>query len=920
MIGPSTPRLKVGLIVALPLGRAFRRIAVCLLDSVRPCPLPCPDLVTILPVRRVLPVIMLLLAVLAFAPLLRAQVDEDYTGNTPGPAQIPSRAANPGRGSGEVRLVVRSFGLGNAARPGEWVGVLVEVSDNSDKVRNVIVRIIAPDLDGDDALMQRVIVTNPGAAQRVWLYMRLRFGDVSGVEFDLTASEAVASGTGEGDAQQYSPGRLLGTLRYSVGANTAMRMGVGMLPVVGNHASGLEQYTWVPDSPGPDPKYALTAHEFTHVGAGIPLLGLPDRWQGYSGITALAWTSAASEDNPLNLRKDQADAIREYVKRGGHFVIVLPNVGQSWLAQPNNPLADIMPAAKVTRTEGVSLEKYRSLLTSDPEVVYPPESVVHSFTPEGTTWPADTYPIMIGPDGEAVVLRRIVGAGMVSVVGFDLASIKLQQRTRAFMAERFWNRVLGKRMRVPTPAEVAAGRKGQTSTGFPTSKDAESYEWNAQSNEIDRSVVAAVNNEGTAAVGLLLAFVVFAGYWLLAGPVGYFLLKQRNWKHHAWVAFMLATAAFTAVSWGGASLLKGRRISGHHLTIVDCVYGQPMQKARAWIGLILPKYGEQEVALAPSTGSGAEWHNLIAAWENPSVTGGTGWSTFPDARPYVVDCRTPDTIRFPARATTKQVQMDWAGALPEGWVMPHPLADPSVPVGKEIRIAPVADPKAKRSWTIEGQVVHNLPAPLKNVWVTVVRRPIDRSNLAPVELQCEAYMGRTQGDWKPGEPLSLDAVFPTPLGIADRADTKLGELVPRPSQTGFPGDYRSDMMARAISFMDIAGPADPVKGQTYATRSLLVRQCTHGLDLSRWFTQPCIIIIGELGSNDRADEAQVECPLPIRVDSLPPSDARKRLTGRTIVRWIYPLDAAPFRAVPVAAPANQPDDLDKLLDKQSPKG
>ncbi len=860
---------------------------------------------------------MLLAAVLVLAPWLRAQVDEDYSGQTPARPQIPSRAANPGRGSGDIQLQVRAFGLGNNARPGEWIGVWVQVTDSSDKVRNVIVRIIDPDLDGDDALMQRVIVTNPGAPQLVWLYMRLPFGESTGTYFNLTASEAIASGTsgggeggGEDDTQQYVPGRLLGTLRYTVPSSAAVPMGMGTLPVVGPHASGLEQYMWVPDSAGGLPKYALTGHEFTKVSNGLNLASLPDRWHGYSGITALAWTSAASEDNPLNLRKAQADAIREYVKRGGHFIVVLPSVGQNWIAQPNNALADIMPAAKVTRTEGVSLEKYRSLITSDPDVVYPPESVVHSFAPEGIAWPGDTYPIMVGPDGEAVVLRRIVGAGMVTVVGFDLASIKLQQRTRAFMAERFWNRVLGKRMRIPTPAEVAAGRKNQSGGGGGAgTKDAESYDWNPQLNEIDRSVVAAVNNEGTAAIGLLLAFVVFAGYWLIAGPVGYFLLKQRNWKQHAWVAFMAATAAFTAVSWGGASVLKGRRISGHHLTILDGVYGQPTQRARAWIGLILPKYGEQEVALAGSTGTGSEWHNLIAAWENPSVTGNTGWSTFPDARPYVVDCRQPDDIRFPARATTKQLQMDWAGALPEGWVMPHPIADPSVPVGKEIRVVEVADPKAPRAWIIEGQVVHTLPGAMRNVWVVFVHRP-GNPKLPPSAVPFEAYAASV-AEWKPGDPMALDALFGKPIGMRDRATDMLDALVPGTATSGFPPDYRPEWMARAVSFMDMAKPAERHTGQTWASRSVLVRNATHGLDLSRWFTQPCIIIIGEVGSNNPS-EAQVECPLPIRVDNLGPNDARKRLTGRTIVRWIYPLEAAPFRPGTLAPRAKAADPLDAV--------
>src|SRR5262249_9074924 len=163
---------------------------------------------------------------------------------------------------------------------------------------------------------------------------------------------------------------------------------------------------------------------------------LSDRWQAYSGLTALAWTSESSDDNPLNIRKEQADAIREWVMRGGHFIVVLPNVAQNWIAQPGNPLADIMPAVKITRTRGVHLDKYRSLFTRDPEVELPNPSVVQTFAPmtEGA-WSPDAVPIMSGPDGvekDTVVVRRLVGDGMVTVVGLDFAAPKIHLKSHAF--------------------------------------------------------------------------------------------------------------------------------------------------------------------------------------------------------------------------------------------------------------------------------------------------------------------------------------------------------------------------------------------------------------------------------------------------------------------------------------------------------
>ena len=56
------------------------------------------------------------------------------------------------------------------------------------------------------------------------------------------------------------------------------------------------------------------------------------------------------------------------------------------------------------------------------------------------------------------------------------------------------------------------------------------------------------------------------------------------------------------------------------------------------------------------------------------------------------------------------------------------------------------------------------------------------------------------------------------------------------------------------------------------------RELGRELDLSVWFTRPCLIIMGYLEGTP--------CPLPLRLDGgeEPPTS-----TGLTMVRWIYPL-------------------------------
>ena len=70
-----------------------------------------------------------------------------------------------------------------------------------------------------------------------------------------------------------------------------------------------------------------------------------------------------------------------------------------------------------------------------------------------------------------------------------------------------------------------------------------------------------------------------------------------------------------------------------------------------------------------------------------------------------------------------------------------------------------------------------------------------------------------------------------------------------------------------------------------------VRRYTHGLDLGRWLTQPCIIVLGvvETPSGSNATD-----PLPIYMQRGGNWDELD-WSGKTVVRWVYPLDSNPPR-------------------------
>lgn len=852
-------------------------------------------------------------ALLASVVVTFAQVEpETDNSSSPGAAEAV----------GEVTIDVRQIGL-RLTRPGEWAGFQLEITDSGSKARNVFVRLELPDPDGDRVIMQRWVVTNPGVKQSVWLYAWQPFDVRPGYTYQFSAYEAeerstlglAVGGGGEasagGDAvgqDRYRPTRRIGSLRYPLGQSKCVPATQDLMAVVGASAAGLDQYA---SCRFPERSWSPTAHELSDVIIGLKPDDIPDRWMGLAAISTLVWTGRDADEQPSRLKTAQVDAITEWVRRGGHFIIVLPSVGQAWFGAGVgvNPLADIMPVARAVATEGVDINAYRELLTTDARVAMPQNAVVHRFDPQpgNAAGPYDAMAIMQGSGGagDVVVVRRLVGAGAVTVVGLDLTR-KDFQAPGVLEAEQFWNRVLGRRTRLFTPAELKNLRDGGT-----TKNKSPLFNTDRVASDFDGIIGVTIAKQSKAAKGLLAAFVVFLAYWLLAGPLGYFVLKQRNRRQHAWVLFVAMTGLFALIGWGSSSTLKLGRDIDRHYTLLDHVYGQSNQRMRSWIELTLPRYGDQRVSVGKASASDNSintWHHALTAWEAGGETS-SALASFPDARAYVVDTRNPDVAEFPARATTRQIQVDYAGSVPSSWTMPHPVAAEGVPLGQEIYIedAPPGQRArgGERTFKVRGTLVHNLPGPLREVYVLLVRDVVSPKTGRPTEslpalMPALVYAGKLSGDWPANVPIDLDAVIPpntettnslfkTWRGIASSGYGGVGALTT--------GPVPLDRSACGQAFFPMLEPPDPgATGDIWATR-----ESTHNWDLGRWFTQPCIIVVGLLGGPD--NRTAVETPVPVTIDDEPGDAVRKNIRGVTVVRWVYPLPPRPVRP-PVVVPTS----------------
>ncbi len=819
-----------------------------------------------------MPVILLisLLCVGCFAPSSFAQLDPDA--------------------QGEVQLSVANFGVGRLAREGDWAGIQVQMLDTGSAGRDIVLRLSIKDEDGDETQYDRIVTANPGMLQSFWLYSWIPYRG-SNLDYELKAYLAIDSGNADVGEFGFRVGRLLGSLK--IYNPQIQESGISMAAIIGNHKIGIDQYGL---SIGAQPALPF-GHELIRNASGLEVDQLPDRWQGLISFDTLIWQNASrSGTSPSRLSPEKARAIRSWVQRGGHLVILLPSSGDPWFAG-SHPMKGMLPKIKTPeRMEGVDLEAYRTLLTESASVQLPSNAVVYGFTPLDDADPTEAMPILNDQSGKSVVIRRLFGSGMVTVIGLPLDHGQLR-RFGLPDADSLWHRVLGLRGEVRSSVEMTSQEKEDV---------------NRRSVKVfDEGLGGAVAKTGRAVQGVFFGVVVFVLYWLLAGPVGYALLKSKKRNQHAWVAFVATTGVFTALAWIGATSMRPKAANVSHLSFIEQVHGQDTQRVRGWMSAMLPSYGTEVVSMRdPEAGGGFginESSNLLSPWSSPdsliSIAGG-----FPDNSGYRVESKDPSAIRVPTRATVKSFRVDWAGE--SRWGLPEPVGTPGE----------LQEPSLKLDGSVVlGQIVHDLPAELKDVRVFVIskERTISRAG-RPLGRQMVGHASVFSPDfgadgWLPGQTLDMEQVTRVNTEsrrtlTTDYFTSAIRYGVDKSGLDQSTGDLIDRLIAgRFISQFEPpkynAAKSDPVGDR------LAVRRSLHGWDLGKWFTQPTLIVMGVIDIDvDDANDNGMPTPMWIQGKKVPAS-------GKTIVTWVYPFEAAPPEHYSVFQPMPEQSDQSSTTDE-----
>ena len=806
------------------------------------------------------------------------------------PAVADAQPAEPvGREGGAIRFTPGGVrvGLGGVSRPGGWTPLRVTLENPTAADADLTLSWTLPDASGDRAAMRRRLVVPAGREATTWLYGVLppgtpggRPGGAAGGSLVSRGSEGFGGSGGAGGSPVVATddrGRVVAAATAVPDPGRALAAGEEAILVMSGGDLGLGDYA----------RHAAS-HAERRLVRGLGLADLPDRPQGLLAVSAIVWAADGGGDPAA--AGVPAAALSGWVRRGGHLVVVLPRVGQTWTQSPLAPLLPL-PAGYEPRRAAVELP---TLGVNRPEGS---DAAPAWVLAEGA--PADGIAVLLrSGGGEPLVTTVRRGFGAVTLVGLDLSAPLYRDASLPSGLRRFWNDVFG--WSDPAVSERREANLRGTAAGTPPElKPARELTevgvggWVGRSLGLAGGVTAAL----TAALAVLVLLpVAAAAAWLLArgrgggdppktlekvpGGIG----GPVRW---AWPAFAAVCVVGAALVWAIAWAGRPEGPSARHQSVVDLDPAQGLRHARSRVSLFVPGFGRAAVGVGGAPGASAPSALGAAGSTLLSTDGlpGSAGAGFLDPQTYALDAAEPDAAELPLRSTTRPLRLD--------------RLDLGVdPAARRVRLT---GPAVHRAGTgrLRASLESSLPADLRDVLVVycpgegfVAGR---REPLPPLAWRHDAGVaGVPRGAWPAGSTLEIDGVperaVPLvevpPLGagaIGFRAGGWLNAVLTQAGVNAATGPQAGATLddpvrsGEALSFFgrlpppDVAVTAPPHGGVLRRDLPELV-----GLDLSALTSAPRLFVLGSAEG--------VPLPVPLAVNGVEPPS-----TGRTLYRVVVDL-------------------------------
>lgn len=285
----------------------------------------------------------------------------------------------------------------------------------------------------------------------------------------------------------------------------------------------------------------------------------PDRGIGYDSADVLIWMNPAP-DRLSTL--SQQEAILDYVRRGGHLVLT---TAAEWQVMEKSFLGPILPARPTgVRTAGTcsALEPYGLDRVEDETI-------------DLLTLEAPSGEVLMSEDGAPLIVRGRLGAGHVTLVGFDPTRAPF-----ALMPDRkaFWAWLLN--LHVPEREEQRFG--------MPTNAS--------------HALMLALNDfPNFKPINFFFVGAFLVIYVVLIGPVDYFVLKKFKKLHWTWVTFPTIAIASSLVAF---LMLSSGRVStflANSAAIVDATAGEETLRGLTITTMLSPRQRDYSVTMEGAT-------------------------------------------------------------------------------------------------------------------------------------------------------------------------------------------------------------------------------------------------------------------------------------------------------------------------------
>ncbi|MBG85128.1 MAG: hypothetical protein CMJ40_11365 [Phycisphaerae bacterium] len=775
-----------------------------------------------------------------------------------------------------VEMKLLQFGAGNTFRPGDPTGIEIELTSRLDSDQSVWIQWDHETPDGDIFAFGRSVLLSPGQPRSTWLYVPLP------PDTNLQSTGRIRARDIEDDQPRDDIGRLQFQVMSSL--PRLVPRDQSLIGVIGTDSAGLEAYE----------AESLFQNDIDIGGEGTTVSTLsdpsklPDRWTGLRSFDSLIWTDGSAELSP-----SQEKALLEWIQRGGHLIIILPQSGNVWSlgSGEDGPLGAIMPSAPQPRDDVLMYKVLEDLVKHPPlpdlqqtipAQIFRSEDGQFDAAPSADGW----YPTWSLDGIGTVGVQRHHGKGQLTLLGVDVASKAIRDAAlritpgQATMTEHvpegdlFWNPILARRIDTPPSQAIdqlkALNRINQKRPS----------QWLVD----DTLILAEISDRKEFGSILMIGFLLFIIYWIFAIPLSWSILKTQKKPQLSWIIFVVNIAVFSIIAWVTVWFNRQNDTNVRHLTVLDHVHGEDQQHAVSWISLFSPGYGDYEVKLSEDE------TNVLLPWEAID----TGFGRFPDSRETIVDIdEHSNELTIPSRATTTRLRADWRGPLTESNWGDMLRMDNQSPV----HVIRNSDGDAIG---LRGTVESLLPDTMVNGQIILVDRaqPLPRSpEMLDGKSQLwvrQSHSGRMERkgwiwalaeELPPGGTIALNQ-----LKLNDEEnDLESSIRIQYGSHSrnlggGFEAMTHSDRLQalQALStYHQLQPPSwitvEAQRGQIGRNWSILKREIGHDLDLSHWMSRPVLIITGFLEES--------ELPLPLLVNG----DLELQSEGLVMVRWIMPL-------------------------------